>query len=375
MPDAATIFLPDGITNNLAHELVTAALVHFAGSPSGITAKPELVPPDLVLRHCTGNYVKSLEDMAAAAVFGDKIAFTSKKLTTTNPDPKGFLAFLTAGAREVASNEKVVALDLEGEQLPAANLHANEDRSPRIADLLRQLETRGRSAPWQEHMVREAWMYPEKQWELTMGHLVGEVPDNYVDEMVGAVKCAFKNSQFAWQDAEKLRLFIKKNIVTHLTTYEWYLRVNTGRKEILYQAHATRATLDRDSEGTQSLDFVLPGIMLAVLKESKDPKDVVDTIATLATDGAFSDIRKALRGASSHPADVAAEIRRASQNHDFVSNAWLRLSGRRGLARIANDYVDYKEHTDEYKRLLCKIFPGLDRNRIRSPLRQDVSSV
>jgi hypothetical protein len=357
LPGNQAVILPDGITYNMADELIKKALVQDAGSSKGITDKPHLLPPDNILKTCSGNYVKSLEDIASAAIFWDAVAFDPRRLRTVSDDPAGVLSHLKDDAR-------MVPIDVGAERRSPRELLESRLWRGIVQKSIAMLKKPG--PPWSEHMIREVWLYKDKEWDLAHRDLVKAVPDEYTNFVIREVSSAYRNSPIS---DKKLRDFVKKNIVTHLVTYEWYCGLNGLNENIHYQPHTTRADLDRRKSQNQLREAVaklaLPAVMFNILKESHTAKDLLDGIAKYSKDKAFAPIRKALAGASADPDDLASDLTRACTGLDFFSDMQLRFRRKGGLVRIGIGYANYKKHTREYRNMLCNIFRDLDPERIR----------
>jgi hypothetical protein len=259
---------------------------------------------------CCDLYVQSLETFVFALVFSGKVGVYDGRTGIPGENPTPVAEGLTKGFEE-----------------RLREFGKREDKTITVRDILAgskenvraYIDTLNRKdhspwAEWQQHMVREVWMYSSKeasqrgieQRETTLenslesdGALETFLATEYVESMLTAVRANI--GRYAPPD-EVVAGFIRKNTVAHIAAHCAYdeavsVRDDLGANRSL-MPHPTRQTLVPDSIKSL-IRFVVPSLLykIVVVEGVREPDTLRAHLGDYTVNKSMIDIQRKLAGA------------------------------------------------------------------------------
>ena len=291
--------MPDGVIIQQAAEL----LLHEPGSTSG--------PVFSVRQVCRDNYYESLEQFVFAAVFCKQIITAGELPGVLDWTPgETILGSNYLGAKHQRRPPEPGIARWET-LLPTAEF---QTRLKTDLQLLTRITTDDELRRWQQHFVREAWMYLGNRPSLTKANAPDEyefqergnfepvkpyrtfVPVEFVTSMRDTLRLQSRwlpNAVSAHDDS--LLEFVCRNTIAHIAIFEWYCTVKSTTLDTTYGARMPVGTRRYLAERQKALwrvkKQIIPGMLRKMILESGHRSELRGKIFEACVNPVYDPIR------------------------------------------------------------------------------------
>jgi hypothetical protein len=345
-----------------------------------LTMGEELFQPSertkAIVWRCRDLYVQSLETFVFALVFSGRIGVYDGRTGIPGEKPTPIAEGLTKGFEERLKefgkrDDKIVTV--------------RDILTDKRQEVFTHIETINRGdhsfqTEWQQHLVREVWMYSSKearekgieQSETSLENSLESddvleiylVPE-YVESMLAAVRTSI-GSHTPTNDV--VRGFIRKNTVAHIAAHCAYheavrVRDDLGENRSLL-AHPTRQTLVTNSVKSL-IRFVVPSLLYkaVVVEGVRDPESLRRHLGYYIVDRGMIDIQRtiatALAGSGEDRMRLLTRLGDATVEGLAIRSISGVDSGMRKLAMMRTAYLKDQYAFHAYNEGLKVIFPTL----------------
>ncbi len=351
-----------------------------------LTMGEELFQPspttEAIVGCCRDLYVHSLETFVFALVFSGKVGVYQKRTGIPGEQPTPITEGLTKGFEERLKpfgDRADTVITVRG---------ILTDSQQEVAAHIRTINRayRAHSTEWQQHLIREVWMYSlaeaqkkgieQRETSLENNLESSEELENlldpgYVESMLAAVRASIGNLTPV---DDVLARFIRKNTVAHIAAHCAYnaslmFRDDLGENRSL-MPHPTRQVLVKSS--AQSLiQFLVPAVLydIVVVQGVSRPDILRQRIGDYTTDPSMIELQRklaeAFAGTDRDREQLSRELGDASREV-LAGNPFPGADA--GIRRLALMRANYVKGQHQYAEGLQKVFPTL---KGQSPAQRD----
>jgi len=361
-----------------------------------LSQSAELIHPvnEEILRRCAHSYRRSLEDLAFAIVYGEKILKNGSLRPTDDPGTYSAprLLFDINGRDPSILDE----LPNDGDSWGTVLLEKPEHRKGISNDLrliencVRSEEDRERFIEW---LVREAAYYFGKdnsvfeEQEDPAAYIYGhdpkrpyhtdrELQGSIADDVISILNARLPQSPHGYRDTYSLGArveFITRNMLSLVTIMRSF-ELSAGRHDLWRLPHVTRASIRLREIGSSRHHLELRGFVVShalfhALKNTPNhaPESLIANLCDLRADPKISEIRELLRFAAqlTHTSDEAREegARKLNLEIKRINLSPASEKGELVLARQSALRELRTIHQQDYEDKLEHVFPQLKPGR------------
>jgi hypothetical protein len=346
-----------------------------------LTMAEELFKPspktENIVGCCRDLYLESLNTFAFALAFSSKVGVYNRRQGIPGVPPTPVAEGLTHGFESRLEPFG----DVPNIVITVPHTLA-ENHSEVVSHILTINATfRANSNQWEDHLIREVWMFSLDEAQKKGIHQSETQLDNSLDskpeleevispEYVEAMRTAVRrNIGNRTPKDEFLVPFIKKNIVAHIGAHLAYgtalnFRTDLGENRSLIP-HPTRQTLLRESV-KPLIDFAVPLVLYDVVMKRKppSPEKLHDELGNYAEDPDIIAIQRmlaeALAGADEEREKLLSELKKTQVNYLYHLNSLTRNT-RLNIRKLGLKRAMYTQERSEYEAALERIFSTLKR--------------